>query len=207
MEKRNYGSSEGDLIMDTGKMEKIYFGKTADGKETFLFVFKNSKMQVAVSDYGSTLVKVIVKDKNDNPVDVALGYDNVAGYETDPGSYLGCNVGRNANRIADAKFVLDGVEYVLDKNDGENNLHSGFAPYSKRVWTVEEQSDSSITFGLESPHMDQGFPGNVKMKVTYKILAEDTFGIYYEAVSDKDTVINMTNHSYFNLNGEVLYGK
>lgn len=183
-------------------MEKISFGKTIEGQEVYLFVLKTSKMELAVSDYGSTLVNLIVKDKAGMPVDIALGYDDVAGYESDAGSYLGCNVGRNANRIANAKFVLNGVEYTLDKNDGENNLHSGFAPYSKRVWTVEAQTDSSITFGLESPHMDQGFPGNLKLLVTYKIMSEDTFGIFYEAVSDKDTIINLTNHSYFNLNGE-----
>ncbi len=172
------------------------------GKNTLLFTMSTSKYSLSVSDYGSSLIDLVVKDKEGNPIDIVLGYDDVSGYETDAGNYFGCNVGRNANRISNAKFVLNDVEYNLDKNDGMNNLHSGCNPYSKRIWDVEQKEEGRIVFSLESPHMDQGFPGNLKMYVTYEVVNDNTFRIVYEAVPDRDTIINMTNHSYFNLNGE-----
>lgn len=178
------------------------FGYTKDGKNTTIYTLKTNHIQLDVSDYGSTLINLFVKDKKGELVDIVLGYDDVTGYETDAGNNFGCNVGRNANRISGARFCLNGVEYLLDKNDGENNLHSGNNPYPKRIWNVEEQTDNCVVFSLESPHMDQGFPGSLKMYVTYEIVGEDSFRIIYEAKPDMDTVINMTNHSYFNLNGE-----
>lgn len=183
-------------------MEKRNFGHTKDGRETNLFTYKTNRFELSVSDYGASLVKLIINDKEGKPIDIVLGYDNVTGYELDKGSYLGCNVGRNANRIANARFTLNNVEYVLEQNDGVNNLHSGNSPYSKRMWCVEKYTDDSITFSLESPHMDQGYPGNLKMYITYKITSDSSFEILYEATPDMDTIINVTNHSYFNLNGE-----
>ena len=183
-------------------MKHRTFGYTKDGKQTELYTLKTGRFALSVSDYGSSLVNLAVLGPDMVSVDVVLGYDDVTGYEEDAGSYLGCNVGRNANRIGQACFSLNGVTYQLDKNDGENNLHSGYEPYSKRIWKVEKLNDAFITFSLESPHMDQGFPGNVKLYVTYEILNEESFRIVYEAETDADTVINLTNHSYFNLNGE-----
>lgn len=183
-------------------MQKKNFGITKDGQQAELFAYKTERYELSVSDYGASLVNLIVTDKSGTPTDIVLGYDTVSGYENDAGSYLGCNVGRNANRIANAKFCFNGTEYQLEQNDGNNNLHSGFSPYSKRLWKVEEQSDNSITFSLDSPHMDQGFPGNLKLFITYEIVSEDSFRILYEATPDRDTVLNVTNHSYFNLNGE-----
>lgn len=118
---------------------------------------------------------------------------------------FGNNVGRSANRIGGASFTLNGTEYKLAANDGENNLHSGPDSYSKRIWNVAAKTDTSITFSLESPHMDQGFPGALTMSVTYEISGqndEPAFSITYEAVPDQDTLISMTHHSYYNLNGE-----
>ena len=177
------------------------FGITKDGIATKLYTLKNNNLEISVTDFGSTLVSIVVPDRNNKPTDIVLGYDDVSGYETDDGYYFGCNVGRCANRIAKGHFVLNNTEYNLYINNGPNNLHSGLNPYSKRVWTVENQNDTSITFSLESPHMDQGFPGALKMYVTYELL-EDGFKINYNATPDKDTIINVTNHSYFNLNGE-----
>ena len=177
------------------------FGITKDGIATKLYTLRNNNLEISVTDFGSTLVSIVVPDRNNKPTDIVLGYDDVSGYETDDGYYFGCNVGRCANRIAKGHFVLNNTEYNLDINNGPNNLHSGLNPYSKRVWTVENQNDTSITFSLESPHMDQGFPGALKMYVTYELL-EDGFKINYNATPDKDTIINVTNHSYFNLNGE-----
>ncbi len=178
------------------------FGHLSDKTPVQLFILKNDKLEIAVTDYGTSLVNLIVNDKHGNPVDIALGYDDAPGYENDNGCYLGCNVGRNANRIRNGRFFLGDREYLLDKNDGRNNLHSGLHPYSKRIWAVEKYNDDSVTFFLKSPHMDQGFPGEVIFHVTYRLLEDAAFQIQYEAVPDRDTIINMTNHSYFNLNGE-----
>ena len=176
------------------------FGTLCDGRTVRLYTLKNDAIELSVTDYGSTLVRLLVPDKNGKPTDVVLGYDDLAGYVADD-TCFGNNVGRSANRIGGASFTLNGTEYKLAANDGENNLHSGPDSYSKRIWNVAAKTDTSITFSLESPHMDQGFPGNVTLYVTYKLTEEDAVEISYEATPDADTILNMTNHSYFNLAG------
>lgn len=180
------------------------FGTLSNGRKARLFTLKNDSIELAVTDYGSTLVNLIVPDKNGTPTDVVLGYDDIGSYESDD-TCFGNNVGRSANRIGGASFSLNGTEYKLAANDGPNNLHSGPHAYAKRVWNVDNTTENSITFSLESPHMDQGFPGALTMHVTYALSeqADDTaFSITYEAVPEQDTIISMTHHSYFNLNGE-----
>ena len=180
------------------------FGTLCDGRTVRLYTLKNNAIELSVTDYGSTLVRLLVPDKNGKPTDVVLGYDDLAGYVADD-TCFGNNVGRSANRIGGASFTLNGTEYKLAANDGENNLHSGPDSYSKRIWNVAAKTDTSITFSLESPHMDQGFPGALTMSVTYEISGqndEPAFSITYEAVPDQDTLISMTHHSYYNLNGE-----
>lgn len=176
------------------------FGITSDGIQTHLYTIKNDSLECRMTDFGSILVNLFVPDKKETMIDVVLGFDDVSGYERDTAS-LGCNVGRCANRIGGASFTIDDMEYPLDKNDGDNCLHSGFHQYSKRIWSVTEHTDTSITFSLESPDMDQGFPGALTMFVTYQ-LEGNALHISYSATPDKDTIINMTNHSYFNLNGK-----
>ncbi len=178
------------------------FGVTENGDKPYLYVLKNDRgTVVTVTDYGASLVNVLVADKNGTIKDVVLGYDNVNGYEKN-GDHLGATVGRNANRIGGAAFELDGRRYDLDKNDnGHNNLHSGPDYYNKRMWEVTENGDDHVTFMLHSPDGDQGYPGTIDMYVTYSLDEDNTITIHYEAVPDQDTVINMTNHSYFNLNG------
>ena len=185
---------------------KEIFGKLSDGREISLFYSEEQKigMEIRVSDYGAVLVNVFVPDKNGEKRDVVLGYDNPQGYENGD-KFFGAIVGRSANRIGGASFTLNGTEYKLAANDGENNLHSGPDSYSKRIWNVAAKTDTSITFSLESPHMDQGFPGALTMSVTYEISdqnEEPAFSITYEAAPDQDTLISMTHHSYYNLNGE-----
>lgn len=178
------------------------FGTTKDGREAHLYFLKNQKgMQAYVSDFGASLVRLLVPDRGGNMIDVVLGYDDAAGYEKGSGG-IGATVGRNANRIGGAGFKLNGVSYTLDKNDnGSNNLHSGNDYYQKRIWKVENQTEDQITFILHSPDGDQGYPGALDMRVTYQVDNENALSIHYEAVPDQDTIINMTNHSYFNLNG------
>ncbi len=176
------------------------FGTTADGVEANLYILKNNAgTEVSLLDYGASLVSVKVRGKG-GMKDVVLGFDDVGGYEKD-GASIGATVGRNANRIEGAEFELNGISYKLDKNDSGNNLHSGLDYYNKRVWEVKGQSDSHVTFVLHSPDGDQGYPGTLDMAVTYSLDEDSRLEIHYEAVPDRDTVINMTNHSYFNLNG------
>ena len=185
-------------------MEKLTvkdFGTTEKGQKALLYTMKNDAgTSVSVSDYGAALVSLFVRGKDGNPVDVVLCYDNVTGYEKGVDS-IGATVGRNANRIGGASIEINGVTYELDKNDNGNNLHSGYDYYNKRFWDVAENADDHVTFRLHSPDKDQGYPGALDMYVTYTLDEDSMLTIHYEAVPDKDTVINMTNHSYFNLNG------
>ena len=177
------------------------FGRTKDGGETHLYRLENHRgMQAYVTDFGASLVRLLVPDKDGRLRDVLLGYDDVSGYENG-GVVLGATVGRNANRTGGAAFEINGVAYTLDKNDNGNNLHSGNDYYQKRIWRTEAQAADRITFVLHSPDGDQGYPGALDMRVTYQLDNENALSIHYEAVPDQDTIINMTNHSYFNLNG------
>jgi aldose 1-epimerase len=185
-------------------IKKHSFGKTKDGKEATLYTLINKNgMSVSFTDYGANIVNILVPDKNGKLDDVVLGYDNVRGYEINSPGY-GSFIGRHANRIGGAVFVLNDKKYELEKNDGENNLHSGFKSYNKflyEVETFEEEDADSIEFSRLSPDMEQGFPGNLDISVTYTLTDDNELVIEYLAVSDKDTVVNLTNHSYFNLAG------
>lgn len=179
------------------------FGRTKNGEEAHLFFISadmNPGIQVALTDFGAGIVSVLVPDRNGKTVDVVPGYENAAGYEESSAAF-GATVGRVANRISGAKFSLGGKVYQLDKNDGENCNHSGFDGYHKRLWKVSEATGSSVTFEMESPDGDQGFPGNLRLSVCYRVSDAQTLQISYTAVSDRDTPLSVTNHCYFNLNG------
>lgn len=177
------------------------FGITAKGEKASLYTMKNQEgMEIAVSDYGAVLVKVLVPDRDGNQKDVVLGYDEAGGYEAD-GLYLGATLGRVANRIGGGCFKLNGKSYSLSRNAGQNTLHGGRDFYNKRMWETEEADDSHITLLLHSPDGDQGFPGAVDIRVTYTLTEENEIKIHYHAVPQEDTLLNLTNHSYFNLSG------
>ena len=175
------------------------FGTLPHGQECGLYTITCGTLEAKLTDFGATLVQLWVPDRSGNKDDVVLGYDNVLPYLPD-NACLGATIGRNANRVKNACFVLNGKAYCLDINDGVNNLHSGCNGFHKRLWQVTSHTQHTITFHLESPHGDQGFPGNAAISVTYT-LTTDALQIQYEAFSDKDTVFNMTNHAYFNLAG------
>lgn len=176
--------------------------KTRSFGNATLYSFQNKNgMIMEVSDFGATLHALVVPDKNGNPCDVVLGYDSPEEYMGSSGTAFGATIGRNSNRINKATFVLNGETYHLDKNNGENNLHSGHDYYHYRMWDVEGTTENSITFILYSPDRDQGYPGNLQMEVTYSLTDENELRIDYYGVPEEDTIINMTNHSYFNLNG------
>lgn len=180
-------------------MEKKSFGKLPTGEKTTLYTIGCGKLSAQVTDYGATLVRLWVPDQSGQVADVVLGYKDAKGYAADT-VFFGAIVGRNANRIKNSAFVLGNTTYSMTPNEGANNLHSGPDVFSKRMWKVEEHTENSICLSLESPHGDQGFPGNAQIYVTYT-METDGLKISYDGISDRDTVFNMTNHSYFNLAG------
>ncbi len=185
------------------KVSKSFFGNLSDGREVYAYTLDNGMgMTVKVMEYGAALLEINVPGK-DGLVDVLLAHESLLGYENN-GSAHGATVGRNSNRIGNSRFELNGKVYELDKNDGKNNLHGGFNRWYERMWEAafdESNDDASITFSLLSPDMDQGFPGEVSVAVTYTLTADNELIIHYNATTDADTIINMTNHSYFNLEG------
>ena len=180
-------------------MMKKSFGTLSDGTKTCLYTISCGKLSAQITDYGATLVRLWVPDKDGNMADVILGYKDAKGYEKGT-TFQGAIVGRSANRIAGAAFVMNGTTHTLTPNEGQNNLHSGPDFYSKRMWTVEEVTEDFIRLYLFSPNGDQGYPGNAHIRVTYTMEA-DGLKITYDGRSDMDTVFNLTNHSYFNLAG------
>lgn len=183
------------------RIEKTIFGTMGDGTQIFQYSMENSRgMKAQVINYGAILVRLYVPDKNGKFEDVILGYDKLEDYYVN-GANHGATIGPNANRVNNAAFTLDGVTYQLDVNDGKNNLHShADLGYHKKVWRAVEGTDS-ITFELESADGEMGFPGNKKVQVTYTLTEENGLKIHYHVTSDKRTIINMTNHTYFNLAG------
>lgn len=182
-------------------MQKELFGKTENGEEIFLYTLENGRgMKAKVMNYGAILVSLYVPDKDGNCADVVMGYDRAEDYFVN-GSFFGAVIGPNANRIANARFTLDGVEYELAVNDGPNNLHSDAAiGIHKRIWGVKE-GNNSVTFSIKLPDGDMGFPGNKELQVCYTLTEENELRLEYDGSSDRNTLLNMTNHTYFNLDG------
>lgn len=183
-------------------IKKTEFGNTSVGETTLYTIENKNGMQVQVTDFGATLVSIKVPDKTGRLCDVVHGFDSATDYEANIGKYFGAVVGRFANRIGGASFELNGERYSLTANDGKNSLHGGRDFYSGRRWTAMiEHSQFFITFTLYSQDGDQGYPGGLDIQVTYELTEDNQVKITYRGVSDKDTILNLTNHSYFNLNG------
>ncbi|HEY6977563.1 MAG TPA: aldose epimerase family protein [Chitinophagaceae bacterium] len=179
------------------------FQQTIDGKQTNLYVLKNkSNMQAAITNYGARVVSLLVPDKNEKITDVVVGFDNVKDYTEGGDTYFGAIVGRYGNRIAKGKFKLDGREYNLATNNAPNHLHGGNKGFSREVWDADQPNDSTLVLTYVSKDGEEGYPGNLTAKVTYTVTGNNELRIDYEATTDKKTVINLTNHSYFNLNGQ-----
>lgn len=199
------GSAPTSTLTQSG-LNPAAFDSTIYGKDTKLIVLKNEKgMEVCLTNYGGRVVSLCVPDKNGKPTDVVLGYDNIRQYADtihSPSDY-GSTVGRYANRIKDAKLSLAGSLYSLKANDNGNCLHGGGnTGWLNQVYDVTEQNDSSVTFVMNAPDDENGFPGNITATATYTVTSNNTLDIVFKATTDKETVINMTNHSYFNLNGD-----
>lgn len=181
-------------------VEKSFFGKSPEGQDIILYTLSNSKgMEASVTNLGAILVKLIVPDADGKMDDVVLGFDSADRYYNNP-SFFGAVIGPNANRIAGAAFTLNGTDYKLDVNDGPNNLHSHIDQgYHKKIWDAEI-NDMSITFSL-TDDASMGFPGKKKISITYTLDEDNGLTLHYHASSDVPTIINPTNHTYFNLNG------
>lgn len=195
----------GMAMSKTGSVKKTPFGKTPEGRQVDLYTLKNQKgIEVAISNFGGVVVSVKVPDRNGKIADVVLGYDSLDGYVNDK-SYFGAIVGRYGNRIAHGQFSLDGVTYKLAKNNGENSLHGGIKGFNKAVWDAKEiasKDGPSLRLNYVSKDGEEGYPGNLKVQVIYTLTDANELRIDYSATTDKETALNLTNHSYFNLAGE-----
>lgn len=185
------------------KITKKTFGKTADGRGVSAFTLTDGDYTAVILDRGGILQSLIVPDKNGEKRDVVLGYDDVAGYENNDG-YLGALIGRFGNRIDKGRFALDGKTYQLYCNDKSNHLHGGKEGFDKKIWDAEiitdELGNEKLALSILSPDGEENYPGNLTVKVVYSLI-DGALTIVYEAVSDKKTLINLTNHAYFNLDG------
>ncbi len=176
------------------------FGMTPEGREAKLYKLKRGKYTAYVTDFGATLVKFCGPDRDGNDTDVLLGFDNVEPYTGSIG-YMGAVIGRFGNRIENGKFTLNGKEYDLAINNGPNHLHGGNVGFSHRFFNVRDINNHTIELSYLSRDGEEGYPGNLDVQVTYSLKLDGTLVIDYYAISDADTVINLTNHAYFNLNG------
>lgn len=173
-----------------------------EGKKVSLYWIKNENIQAAFTNYGGRLVSLLVKNKNNEFVDVVVGFKSIEAYQNSTEPYFGATIGRVGNRIAKGKFILNGKSYSIPVNNGENALHGGTKGYQDVVWNAEKTNDQTLVFTYVSPDMEMGFPGNLKVKVTYSVTKDNEVKMEYEATTDKTTIVNLTNHAFFNLNGE-----
>ena len=192
-------------FMNQLKIEKKEFGTTEDNVTVYQFVLSNKNgMEISVINYGGIITSLKAKDRNGNYQDIVLGFNSLPPYE-DENPYFGALIGRYGNRIANGNFKLDGQLYKLDINNPPNHLHGGLKGFHKVVWNPKEiLNDSNVSLELTylSKHMEEGYPGNLDVKVTYTLNNKDELSVLYEAETDKKTIINLTQHSYFNLSGD-----
>ena len=177
------------------------FGRTRDGQPVDAYILENTKgVKVKVINYGAAIVSVLAPDRTGRLADVVLGFDSMEGYQGDNNPHIGCCCGRYANRIADGRFTLDGIEYQLAINNGPNSLHGGIVGFDKKVWDAEIKGDA-VKMSLISEDGDEGYPGTLQVELVYSLNKDGELRLDYTAVTDRKTVINLTNHSYFNLAG------
>jgi aldose 1-epimerase len=202
--KKIYSKEMKKEVINKMKIKKEYFGKTNDGKKVDLFTLTNKNgITLKITNYGGIITSIIVPDKNGKFDDIVLGFNTIDKYLKDH-PYFGAIIGRYANRISKAKFLLNGNKYKLAANNGENHLHGGIKGFDKVLWKAEEiKRDDEIGVKLSylSKHGEEGYPGNLSIIVTYLLTNNNELKIKYEAETDKTTFVNLTNHSYFNLRG------
>lgn len=183
-------------------LEAKNFDTIIDGKKVSLYWIENRGIKAAFTNYGGRLVGLWVADKNGKQTDVVVGMNSAKGFKTATEPYFGATIGRVGNRIAKGQFTLEGKHYQIPLNNGKNALHGGIKGFQDVVWEVNKTNENTLVFSYTSPDGEQGFPGNLNVKVTYTLEADQTVKMEYEATTDKTTLVNLTNHAFFNLNGE-----
>ena len=197
--------TENDSVTTTTTMlpSGAGFQQTIDNKKTGLYILKNSNgMQAAITNFGGRLVSLLVPDKDGKLTDVVIGFDSVQQYQASTEPYFGATIGRYGNRIAKGKFTLDGKQYSLATNNGTNTLHGGKKGFQYVVWDAKQTGDSVLELTYLAKDMEEGYPGNLQVKVIYTLTKANELKLDYEATTDKKTVVNLTNHAFFNLNGQ-----
>lgn len=195
-------SNKNEVTVSDSGLKRKDFQTAVDGKQTDLFILKNKNdMEVCVTNFGGRIVSVMVPDRNGIMRDVVLGFDSIHDYLEYPSDFGAC-IGRYANRIDKGRFTLDGVTYQLPQNNYGHCLHGGPEGFQYRIFDVLKATDNELQLAYFSQDGEQGFPGNLECKVTYLLTDDNAIDIKYEAETDKPTVVNMTNHSYFNLDGD-----
>lgn len=199
---KSKNSADSDSVNANMNIANNHFKGTIDGKETDLYILKNkSGLQLSITNYGGRFVSLLVPDIEGKKRDVVVGFKNLEGYLNSTEPYFGATIGRFGNRIAKGKFTLDGKEYTLSINNGPNTLHGGKKGFQAVVWDARQVSDSTLELHYLSKDGEEGFPGNLDVTVTYALNNNDIL-MTYVATTDKKTVVNLTNHAFFNLNGE-----
>ncbi|MGQ8338238.1 aldose epimerase family protein [Sunxiuqinia sp. A32] len=190
------------------KIDQHSFGKTIDGKETTLFVLSNGNVEVSITNFGGIITSLIVPDKEGKSENIVLGFDDVSEYQSDQYlencHYFGCIVGRVCNRITKGKFTLNGKDYQLPINNGDRHIHGGIEGFDKKIWdakTINEENRVGLELQYFSKDGEEGYPGNLTTIVHYWLTKENELIIDYAAKTDRPTIINLTNHTYFNLTG------
>ncbi|MGV3508633.1 MAG: aldose epimerase family protein [Sphingobacteriaceae bacterium] len=192
-----------DAAKSSGNSANSSFKDSLDGKEINLYELTNNKKSKATfTNYGGRLVSLMVPDKSGKLTDVVVGFASAADYLKSTEKYFGATIGRYGNRIARGKFTLDGVEYTSSINNGKHTLHGGKKGFESVVWDAVQPDKSTIVFSYLSKDGEEGYPGNLEVKVTYSLTDNNELKMEYEATTDKKTVVNLTNHAFFNLNGE-----
>ncbi|TDQ11073.1 aldose epimerase family protein [Pedobacter metabolipauper] len=202
-EKKEATTTPGDSAQTVTLLDSTKFQKEIDGKKTNLYILKNkNNMQAAFTNYGGRIVSLLVPDSAGKLVDVVTGFESVDAFEKATEPYFGATIGRYGNRIAKGKFSLDGKAYTLFTNNGQNTLHGGKKGFQYVVWDAAQPDAHTLVLTYLSKDMEEGYPGNLNVKVTYSLTDNNELKMDYEATTDKKTVVNLTNHAFFNLNGE-----
>ncbi|MDN3588540.1 aldose epimerase family protein [Pedobacter aquatilis] len=202
------GTSEKSSLDSTDKSTQLSlvadsFKSTLDGKQTSLYLLKNKNgMEATFTNYGGRLVSLNVPDSAGKMVDVVVGFKSLNDYKNSTEPYFGATIGRFGNRIAKGKFVLDGKTYTLFTNNGINTLHGGKKGFQYVVWDASQPNSQTLLLSYKAKDMEEGFPGNMDIKVTYTLTDDNELKMDYVATTDKKTIVNLTNHAFFNLNGE-----
>ncbi|TRX21674.1 aldose epimerase family protein [Flavobacterium franklandianum] len=190
------------IVVDSTLLKAKDFEATIDKKVTHLYWIENNGIKAAFTNYGGRLVGLWMKDKNGKLTDIVIGMNSVSGFQKSTEPYFGATIGRVGNRIAKGKFTIEGKQYSIPLNNNGNTLHGGIKGFQDVVWDAVKTNDNTLVFTYTSPDMEQGFPGTLKVKVIYTLTADKGLKMEYEATTDKTTVVNLTNHAFFNLNGE-----